>query len=210
MKRTNLLWLLGLVVWLSSCSTSRVNTDADPKTDLSRYHTFKFTDSDDQAGPNPLYHSSLLENAIHAEIALQLEKRGIREDLEHPDMLVAYHTFTEKKQSSVNNYYPMMYGGWSWRLYPWGYAPYPYGYWNGYNRTEEYTEGTLIVDAVDARSNQLVWRGSISDAIHDPGDLHKKAVEAVKLVFKKFPFKAGNVNGATSKPVARKDGSSRH
>src|SRR5687768_15644357 len=146
MKRTNLLWLLGLVVWLSSCSASRVSTDADPKMDLSRYHTFKFTDADDQAGPNPLYRSSLLENAIHAQIALELEKRGISEDLQHPDMLVAYHTFTEKKQSSVNNYYPMMYGGWSWRFYPWGHTPYPYGYWNGYTRTEEYTEGTLIVD----------------------------------------------------------------
>ena len=209
MKRLNVLWLLSLGIWLSGCSASRVNTDSDPKMNLSSYHTFRFTDSDDQAGPNPLYHSSILENAIHAQIAMELEKRGIREDTQQPDMLVAYHTYTEKKQSSVNNYYPMMYGGWSWRFYPWGYTPYPYGYWNGYNRN--YTEGTLIIDAIDAKSNQLVWRGSISDAINTPSDLHSKAVKAVKLVFKKFPISTDNAKTTIdSKPMARKGGYGKH
>jgi hypothetical protein len=178
-----------LAVALSSCGVSKVNTDADPKASFGSYRTFKFTDADDQAGPNPLYHSTLLDNSIHAEIAIQLQKRGIVEDLNHPDMLIAYHTYTEKKQSAINNYYPMMYGGWAWSFYPWGFAPYPFSYWNGYNRT--YTEGTLIIDAVDANSKQLVWRGSVSDAIDNPDNFHVKAVKAVDLIFKKFPLKPG-------------------
>jgi len=201
--------LLGLLIWLSSCSASRVNTDLDPLVSLSKYRTFKFTDGEDNAGPNPLYHSTLLDNSIHAEIALQLEKRGIKEDLKNPDMFIAYHTYTEKKQSSINNYYPMMYGGWAWRFYPWGYVPYPYAYWNGYHRTYDYTEGTLIIDAIDAKSNQLVWRGSISDAINDPTDLHKKAVKAVQIIFKKFPIKQSGspiTNLDNSKPTARRNG----
>jgi hypothetical protein len=202
MKQTNVLWLLGLTICLGSCSVSRVITDADPNMNLSSYHTFRFTDSDDQSDANPLYHSSILENAIHAQIAIELEKRGVLENMQHPDMLVAYHTFTEKKKSSVNDYYPMMYGGWSWRFYSGGL--YPYGYWNGYNRTYEYTEGTLIVDAIDVKSNQLIWRGSISDAINNPGNLHTTAIKAVKLVFKKFPIKANDTDAADSKPLAVK------
>jgi hypothetical protein len=84
----------------------------------------------------------------------------------------------------------MMYGGWAWRFYPWGYAPFPYGYWNGYNRT--YTEGTLIIDAIDAETNQLIWRGSISGAIDNPENLHKKVMKAVEIIFRKFPIKPGS------------------
>jgi hypothetical protein len=200
--------LLLAAIWLSSCNASKVNVDADPQVNLSRYHTFRFADNDNaQTTSDPLYTSSLLENAIHAQIAMELEKRGIREDAQSPDLVMAYHTFTEKKQSSVNNYYPMMYGGWGWRFYPWGFSPYPFGYWNGYNNTTEYTEGTLIIDAIDAKSNQVVWRGSISDAIDTPDNIHQKAIKAVELIFKKFPIRpVNNTSHETSKPLASKNG----
>lgn len=203
------LWLLALPIVLSSCGSSKVVTDADPLANFSKYRTFRFADNDDQAGSNPLYHSTLLDNAIHAQIAIELQNRGIHENVDNADMLVAYHTYTEKKQSSVNNYYPMMYGGWAWRFYPWGFSPYPFGYWNGYNATttREYTEGTLIVDAIDATSKQLVWRGSISDAIDSPEDLSKKAMKAVQLIFKKFPIHNTNMtNPGDSKPLAKSKG----
>jgi len=182
-------WMFAvLVIGLGSCASSKVHTDTDPQANLSRYKTFRFTDTDDQAGPNPLYHSSILEDAIHREIAMELEKRGIDEDRHNPAMLIAYHTYTEKKQSSINNYYPMMYGGWAWRMYPWGFAPYPWGYWDGYQRNYEYTEGTLIIDAIDAKTNKLIWRGSISDVINGPADVNRKAIKAVRLIFDKFPI----------------------
>ena len=198
--------LLGLALGLSSCSVSRVSTDADPGANLNRYRTFKFIDGEDNTGPNPLYHSTLLDNSIHAEIAMQLEKRGILEELTKPDMLIAYHTYTEKKRSATNSYYPMMYGGWGWRFYPYGYA-YPFGYWSGYSRIDDYTEGTLIIDAIDAKSNQLIWRGSISDAVNDPTDLHKKAIKAVDIIFKKFPVKQSesSIKWNNSKPIARRN-----
>jgi hypothetical protein len=190
MRKSHMLMLFAVTVWLGSCGTSRVVTDSDPSANFSRYHTFKFTDQeDDSAGPNPLYHSSLIDNSIHSQIAIELEKRGMQEVNRNPDMLVMYHTYTERKQSSANNYYPMMYGGWGWRYYPYGMAmyPYPYGYWNGYNRT--YTEGTLLIDAIDASTKQVVWRGSVSDAIDEPKDLSKKAMKAVSIIFSRFPVK---------------------
>ncbi len=190
MRKADILALLAISVWLGSCITSRVVTDADPAANFSKYHTYKFTDQDDDnAGPNPLYHSSLIDNSIHSQIAIELEKRGFEEVKKDPDMLVMYHTYTERKQSSANNYYPMMYGGWGWRYYPYGMAmyPYPYGYWSGYNRT--YTEGTLLIDAIDASTKQVVWRGSVSDVIDEPANLSKKAMKAVSIIFSRFPVK---------------------
>jgi hypothetical protein len=174
---------------IAGCSP-HVHTDMDKTVDLSKYRSFKFIDGEDEAGPNPLYRGSLLENAIHAEIAREMEKRGYIEAAKNPGILIAYHTFTEKKESSVNNYYPMMYGGWGWRYYPLGFFPYPYPYWDGYTRIEEYTEGTLIIDMINPRNKQLMWRGSVSDAISDPGEIHRKATVAVRAIFRKFPVKS--------------------
>jgi hypothetical protein len=191
MRSKQILALLAISVWLGSCNSSRVVTDADPSANLGRYHTYRFADSDDnQAGQNPLYHSSIIDNSIHAQIAIELEKRGYQESPHQADMIIMYHTYTERKQSSSNNYYPMMYGGWGWRYYPFGMAPYayPYSYWNGYNRT--YTEGTLIIDVIDANSNQVIWRGSISDVVDEPKNLHKKAMKAVSIIFSRFPLKS--------------------
>ena len=142
MKTLHLLALVAISFVLGSCAVSKVNTEVDPGTNLNAYSTFKFTDHDNLDDPGPLYHNSMIDNSIHAQIAIELEKRGIKENTNNPSLLVAYHTFTERKRSSVNNYYPMMYGGWGWGYYPWGYNPYPYGYWGGYTSTYVYTEGT--------------------------------------------------------------------
>jgi hypothetical protein len=203
MRKTHIFLLFAIGVWLSSCGTSGVITDSDPSANFSKYRTYKFTDSDDDnTGGNPLYHSSLIDNAIHGQIAIELEKRGFEEVRENPDLLITYHTYTEKKQSSATNYYPMMYGGWGWRYYPYGMAmsPYPFGYWNGYNRS--YTEGTLLIDAVDAGTKQVVWRGSVSDAIDDPKDLSKKAIKAVTVIFSRFPI--DKMRGETQSKILAK------
>lgn len=193
-----------LAAGLFSCAASKVNTDFDSSANFSSYRYFRFTDADNAEANGPLYHNSLIDNSIHAQIAIELDKRGIQEEPSKATLLLAYHTFTEKKRSSMNNYYPMMYGGWGWGYYPRGFAPYPYGYWSGYNSTYIYTEGTLIIDAIDARSRQLVWRGSISDVINSPQDLHHKAIWAVELIFKKFPVKAGHPVSSDEKPLARR------
>jgi hypothetical protein len=201
MKLFNTLALLALATWLGSCSSARVQADADPSVKLSRYKTFRFTDQHDSL---PLYRTTL-EDDLHRQIAVELAKRGIEEDSHGPAMLIVYHTFTEQKRSSINNYYPMMYGGWSWRMYPWRFTPYPYGHRIGYNHAAEYKEGTLIIDAIDTKTNMLIWRGSLADAIASPDDVNKKAVKAVREIFEKFPVteERGPVRMKDSRVVAR-------
>ena len=48
-----------------------------------------------------------------------------------------------------------------------------------------YTESTLIVDVIDARTNQLVWRGYDSDTLNmkDPDKTLNKAVDSVLARF---------------------------
>ena len=52
----------------------------------------------------------------------------------------------------------------------------------------EYTVGTLVVDMFDAKSKNLVFRGTAEDEISDNPDKNKKRLEkASPKMFKNFP-----------------------
>jgi hypothetical protein len=54
-------------------------------------------------------------------------------------------------------------------------------------RTYTVTEGTLVVDVTDAKTDQLVWRGSVTGNINDTSSLQKQIDKAVKAILKKYP-----------------------
>jgi hypothetical protein len=52
----------------------------------------------------------------------------------------------------------------------------------------EYTVGTLVVDMFDAKSKNLVFRGTAEDEISDNAEKNKKRLEkAATKMFKNFP-----------------------
>jgi hypothetical protein len=73
----------------------------------------------------------------------------------------------------------------------------PYGTWYGWyappvwtvTRTEQYLEGTLLMDLVDPNTMQLIWRASATDTIRDFRTRDKNVDAAVKKIFGKFPPK---------------------
>jgi len=71
-----------------------------------------------------------------------------------------------------------------------GYRGSYYGAWGGYEtRIDQYTEGTLNIDVVDARLQKLVWEGSIVGKITEEVRKNLEAVidEAVQVIYKEFP-----------------------
>jgi hypothetical protein len=54
----------------------------------------------------------------------------------------------------------------------------------------DYTEGTLILDLIEAKSNSLAWRATLKGVLsQDPKDNEKMVKEAVADAFKKYPPK---------------------
>ena len=52
----------------------------------------------------------------------------------------------------------------------------------------DYKERALVVDTYDAKSKQLIWRGSTEDALSDkPEKNEKNLVKGVEKMFKDFP-----------------------
>ncbi|RPD49719.1 DUF4136 domain-containing protein [Hymenobacter sediminis] len=196
MKATLTAALLLLITLVSSCSSS-VAVQQKPGVDFSRYHTYAWAKTDVKSADsqNPIYKSSLNDEIIQGAINSEMAKRGIRPVAGNakPDFYLTYHLYIEEAERTVANPpapgyafpYAMSYRG---RL-----LPINYGYWytspyynTGY-RTETYNEGTMILDIVDARSHNLVWRGSVADPVGNPARLGEEFAKAAKDILEKFP-----------------------
>ena len=55
---------------------------------------------------------------------------------------------------------------------------------------ENYDQGTLVLDIVDGRSNELVWRGTAQariDPSNSPEERQRRINEAVRKILDRFP-----------------------
>lgn len=192
----NILLAVGLTVLgsLSACS-SAVNVEQRANVDFNRYRTFDFADTEVKTSGdrNPLLRSPIAQDRIKQAIAGELGKRGLRQVDNSPDFLVTTHTFVEQAERTVYD----TYGGPGY-AYPYAvgyrgrFLPINYGAWYtpayySAPRTEQYREGTLVIDFIDARTNNLVWRGSMADPVDDPGRLGSEFSKSAKEILDKFP-----------------------
>ncbi len=137
-----------------SCSTVSVNYDYDQEADFATIETFAWRQAnakDDALEANPLLKKRVLTSIEKHLVAKGYKKATATE----PDIYVVAHAGIQEKMRVTNwggagGYYASpMYGPW------WGTDGY-------HNRIDVnyYTEGTLIIDIVTAKDNELIWRGA--------------------------------------------------
>ena len=99
----------------------------------------------------------------------------------NPDVLVSIYT-KSRERINVRNNNPAFAWGWGW-----GYNPCVFGY-NDVN-INQYIEGTLFIDVIDKRSNELVWQGIGSGAMRmkNPQKKEARIKEFVKQILSKYP-----------------------
>lgn len=194
MKKILLGLTLALGGGLSACSPA-VNVEQRANVDFARYRTFDFAETEVKTNGdrNPLLRSPIAQDHIKQAIAGELAKRGLREVEANPDVLVSTHTFVEQAERTVYDTYPGPNYAYPYAVgYRGRFLPINYGYWYTpayYQapRTEQYREGTLIIDFIDARTNNLVWRGSMADPVDDPARLGSDFSKSAKEILDKFP-----------------------
>ncbi|MBT1703359.1 DUF4136 domain-containing protein [Chryseosolibacter indicus] len=188
MKKTinNIILFPVLLLLIASCAV----TDFDRKVDFNRYKTFAWGESEIKV-ENPLHKSDLISKNIKTTVENEFAKRGISYNSKNPDFLVSYHTYTEKREeTNSNNYFYGPYMPFSFRYIPFGYGwGFPYGWSNNY-RNYTYTEGTLIIDITDRKTDEVVWRGSVSGNVNNTGNLQKQIRKGIKAIMKKYPVRA--------------------
>lgn len=127
----------GILILFSACSSVRVTTDYDTKTDFSQYKTFAFY----RPGIDKASISDLDKKRILKAISTELENKGMQKS-ENPDVLISIFTKAREKVDIYES---------SW--YPSYYYPYQR------QHVSKYTEGTLFIDIIDKEGKKLIWQG---------------------------------------------------
>ncbi|NVO83502.1 DUF4136 domain-containing protein [Hymenobacter terrestris] len=196
MKNTLLPLLFALVALIAGCSPA-VTVQKKPGTDFSQYRTYDWAKTEVKSADsqNPIYQSSLNDGQIQQSISSELAKRGIRQATgdTKPDFYLTYHLYIDEAERTVATPQPAGYAFPYAVSYRGGYLPINYGYWYASPRyrtsyrTQTYQEGTLILDFVDSSTNNLVWRGSVMDAVNDPARLGSEFGRVAKDILDEFP-----------------------
>ncbi|GAB3502360.1 DUF4136 domain-containing protein [Spirosoma knui] len=189
MKRTLALVTALILGWFGQLAIAQVSTDYDRSVDFTRYHSYAFAKPSVKTGNNPIYNSPLLLENIQGNLARELKDRGLTYQKSTPDLLVKVHTYTENKTRNVlNSSYPYAGGFFPYRF---GFWPYWGGYYGGQTYCQEnYTQGTLLVDMIDARTNKLLWRGAVQGVVDNPKRLERQVARGVRKIMKDYPVKA--------------------
>lgn len=176
MKTSIYIGLIAIAVSsLSACDTYNYYEAGLNRTNLSNYRSFAWMPS----GKNQAEDKSMnmIADAKIKDAATEaLTAKGLKLQQDNPDLIVSYST--QIGRGTRTNYYPT-YGGY----YGMGFGGYYPGFgwgggWGGWYRPnyyyfgdpfmysggvsaykEHYKEGTIIIDLIDRRSKQVVWRG---------------------------------------------------
>ncbi len=174
MRKARLLLPALAILSLAGCSSIETRVDYDRAANFSSYHTFGFKDVRETRSP-------IAMKRVRTAIGKTLSSRGYTEAPDGtPDLWVVLHTRTHS-ETQVTTWSSGWGWGWGWRGPYWTTA-----------RVEHIPVGTLIVDLVDTKAKELVWRGSASrvvDPDESPQTREEKVQESIDKLFEGFPPK---------------------
>ena len=153
-----------------------VSTDYDKAADFSVIKTFAV-----KVGTG--WGNEISETRVVDAVTAQLTAKGWTPAPEgEADALVVLHGASAEKQT-LNTFYDG-WGGYGW--YGWGGMSMG----SATTTTYTYTVGTLVVDVFNAKSKQLMWRGSVEDELKNSVEKREKQLKkALSKLFYYFPPK---------------------
>ena len=182
----------------------QTNYDSEVSVQLS---TYDWVDQEAEARGHPAVDSPLLQRHLRDAVESELGKMGYRKATSGtPDFRIAYSVIAEEKSRIIDYGYGSYgyggfgrygrYGGFS------GYGGYgSYGYpgagYAGAGRVREYLRVTLVLDIIDVRTEEVVFREWERKSLRsDPSakKVRKFVTKAVEEILEDFP-RAGSASG---------------
>ena len=149
----------------------QVKTDYDHNANFGQYKTYSWEKVQTR---DPLLVDRIkdaVNGALTAKGWTQVESGG--------DVSVVAMEITHNQQT-LNTFYDGFGGGWRWG-----------GFGDATTTTETYQVGSLVVDLFDAKTKNLIWRGSSSDTLSNNADKNTKHLDkGVQKMFAHFPPEA--------------------
>jgi hypothetical protein len=164
MVRLKVGFVWGLLLLLTACATRpSVMTDYDTAYDYASLRTFYVAESRQISEQNLLISPFTIQH-LQRVIVDQLSQRyePVR-NRELADFRVRYHIVMEERLDMRG--FDQRYG-----FGYYGFGPFPRYYYGPPPIPRVYNQGSLIVDIVDGRTGQPIWRGVAEERIHDTAD----------------------------------------
>jgi Domain of unknown function (DUF4136) len=161
------------LIALGTALAQQVKTDFDHHANFSQYKTYSWQAIKPE--------NSLWDARIKSAVDAQLAAKGWTQVASGGDVCVVAIK-TSQTQRTLQTFYDGMGGGWGWRRFGGG------GFGDATTTEQDYKVGTLVIDLYDAKTKQLLWRGSAQDTVSDKATQNEKNLnKGVAKMFKKFP-----------------------
>ena len=168
-------WILGLFLslFMVGCSTLDVNVDYDEGFNFAAVKSFQVVHNV-REGEN-----TLVNDRITAAIESELEKKGYVKTTHNADLVFVYHYNAKDKVDIRTDYQMVGYGGF-------GYGGAMIAHTSAYN----YTEGTIIIDALNPKTKKIVWRSVGTLEVQEketPQEKREYVNKIIKEMLEKYP-----------------------
>jgi hypothetical protein len=176
--------LAGIAFFLGGC-ISTAHVEKDDTADFSRLKSYSWVDKakDDKKS------NDLMETQIHQATDKELQKAGVRETKNKPDVLIDYdilverNTRTERDPVYSQPYSRLFYNPYT-RRYGTIYYPSQFMGYDSYQRTVK--EGTITITMIETKSDKTIWQGWATEEINNRNLSGKEIQNSVKSIFRKF------------------------
>jgi hypothetical protein len=167
---------------LAGCSPFTVRYDYDARASYAAYKTYDWYAASRKAqGKSDGVQNPIMDRRVRANVERELAAKGLKmEKTGEPDVLVTYYP---AYRNGVMYTTTTIGGRWGWR--PWGY-----GVGTQFTEARPYREGSIILEIVDNKTNQLIWQAVAEGAltgVTDPEDAERQVADAVKAMLSRFP-----------------------
>ncbi|MCB1036201.1 MAG: DUF4136 domain-containing protein [Acidobacteria bacterium] len=153
-----------------------VGSRQNPAIDLSSARTFAWKAMPEMPEGHPLAAGVALDRKIRQAVEQELTDRGLRLVAEgDPDVWVIYYVNVDNRlQIAEMDYH---FGDW---------LDFQTELEDQHRQVRQYEKGTLVVDLIDAGSNQLAWSGWVTSAAPSLGELRRKAERKIPRSIRKM------------------------
>lgn len=166
--------LFALIVTIFSSCNLKVHSSYDQTQDFAKYKTFCWLNGCEFTYTGPTYlNDSLLREKIKNSIISELNKKGIIQDNDNPDLLIDFHISVENETSIIYHHIDDDISR---------FIPFPE------EEVINFLRGTIVIDMVDKQQGSMVWRSEAIGYMDTHPDLSEKNIrKGIALALKNFP-----------------------
>lgn len=189
MKITHIITSLFVAGMLASCAPAiTTKFDYDSKVNIRQFTTYRI-EADRQRNADPIVGSNLNQRRIADALDQSLKARGYKPVTQgEADLVVRFFMDSKEKQQIQSNNM---------------YSPYSWWYGGGMNNgvySRQYEENRVVINMIDARTNDIIWQGWATGQINNKTkeqDRDRAFRETVVAIMKNLPESAGQDYGAS-------------